>query len=286
MKKWAQLICSEYNPGSITDDAVLVPLFKDKGVELHDVIWDRETNWDQFERVLVRSPWDYVEKYDNFIKTLNSIADSRAEMDNSFETMKYNSVKTYLGDLEKQGVEIIPTHFFKPIDGIQDELRGFAKQFERFIIKPTIGASSSGLQIFDNVESLETAIFENNEIVYMCQPLIKSITEIGEYSLIFFDGEFSHAILKTPKKGEIRCQDEFGSHIREVEVSSDIISWGNKIIKLQKEMPLYARVDFLLNEEDQPRLMELELIEPCLFFSKAPSAAGNFIKACERRGYF
>lgn len=284
MKKWAILVCKEYNPGSVTDDALLLPLLEQKGVEVEQVIWDEPQNWDSYDRVIVRSPWDYVKKYDQFMKVLEQISQSRAKLDNPFELMKNNSVKTYLGELEKKGVDIIPTFYFQP-DQISDDLIEFAKKHETVVTKPTIGASSSGLQVFKNAVELRNHKAEDQTVTQMCQPLLNSITEVGEFSLIYFNGEFSHSILKTPKQGEIRCQDEFGSTIKEVNVNDALKAWGKRIVDLH-DNPLYARVDYLLDSSEAPRLMELELIEPCLFFSKSEGAAQNFIKACEHRGYF
>ena len=83
---------------------------------------------------------------------------------------------------------------------------------------------------------------------------------------MIFGGKFSHAILKKAKKGDFRVQDDFGGTVQIIDPSKEIIQLAERTIKKLKPNPIYARVDVINNNDNQPVIMELELIEPELWF--------------------
>lgn len=111
----------------------------------------------------------------------------------------------------------------------------------------------------------------------MCQPFLPQISE-GEISLIYFNKQFSHALLKVPKAGEFRVQEEFGGAIIPMKPDEKLLATGNKIIAAVSDDLLYARVD-LVPFDNHYALMELELIEPALYFRTDVTAVDNFSKA-------
>lgn len=101
----------------------------------------------------------------------------------------------------------------------------------------------------------------------LAQPFVKSVTTSGEISLIFFAGEYSHSVLKTPKPGDFRVQEEHGGQIQSFEPDREIIEFAIRTLRSVPGDTLYARVDVVLLSNDQPALMEVELIEPSLYLS-------------------
>ena len=113
----------------------------------------------------------------------------------------------------------------------------------------------------------------------MVQPFMNNIIDEGEYSLFYFGGEYSHAILKLPAPGDFRVQEEHGGDIQPVEPSIELRVVGEKTVRLLDEVPLYARVDFVRDADDQFLLMEMELIEPALYFRMDKDSPERFAQA-------
>ena len=112
----------------------------------------------------------------------------------------------------------------------------------------------------------------------MVQPFMSGIVHEGEFSLFYFSGTYSHAILKTPKPHDFRVQEEHGGRIRATEPTQELLAAGAKVIQLLDAELLYARVDFV-SDEDELVLMELELIEPSLYLRMNDSAPARFAAA-------
>jgi len=104
----------------------------------------------------------------------------------------------------------------------------------------------------------------------------------GEYSLFFFGGEYSHAILKKPKPGDFRTQEEHGADILSVEASAALVEKARRVLGEVNPQPVYVRADFVRGAGERFLLMELELIEPALYFRTDPGSAGRFASALSR----
>jgi glutathione synthase/RimK-type ligase-like ATP-grasp enzyme len=116
----------------------------------------------------------------------------------------------------------------------------------------------------------------------MVQEFLEEVRTQGEWSLIFFSGQFSHAVTKTPKPGDFRSQEEFGGEIRNRQPAKSLIQAADRALATVDPVPLYARVDGV-ESGGQFRLMELELIEPALYMSLAEGAAERFAAAIANR---
>jgi hypothetical protein len=108
------------------------------------------------------------------------------------------------------------------------------------------------------------------------------VTE-GEFSLFFFDGEFSHAILKTPAESEFRSQEERGATIRPVTPERQLLVRGQQALAALPDRPLYARVDLVRDGNNDFLIMELELIEPSMYLRTDAGAPARFARAIDRR---
>lgn len=262
----------------IDDNLVHEPLQK-LGWKVHNVPWNKTIDWNQFDLVIIRSPWDYQGHLKEFLKVLDEIEKSNAVLLNSLEIVKWNIDKNYLFELEKKGVELVPTLKYHNLEQ-KDIVSAFQKlNTKELIVKPMIGANAddtyrislNGKIDFEKIES----VFKNREC--MLQPFMQNIVDEGEFSLIYFNDKHSHTILKTVGAGDYRVQEEHGGGVVSIEQAEETLSaTADKVMSLLPESPLYARVDLVRTKFNSFALMELELIEPCLYFRFDEKAPGKF----------
>jgi len=115
----------------------------------------------------------------------------------------------------------------------------------------------------------------------MIQPFMTNILTEGEYSLFFFNGVYSHAILKKPAESEFRSQEERGAEILSAEPQAKLLQRAQQAIDTISPAPLYARIDFIRDARDDFLVMELELIEPSMYLRMDPQAPERFASAID-----
>lgn len=277
--KVALLTCEELDQ-YITDEHFLEKALEKEGFSYKWVNWnDKSVNWNDFDSAIIRTTWDYMKHKSDFLTQLKKIEDSSCKLYNSLSIVEWNSNKKYLSSLEKEGVSIIPTKWF--VNCSYQDLEACFVDFDsqKIVIKPNVGAGSfKTFLIHNDKKMMENALEELKGIEVMVQPYLDMVAEEGEYSLHYFNKSLSHVILKTPKSGDFRSQEEFGSHIRKVEVTEELKTFANKVLSKINENLLYARVDVIRNKEEL-NLIELELIEPSLYFRFHEPAADLLVQA-------
>ncbi len=278
MPACAFLSLSDTEGWFIDDDLVHEPLRK-LGWGVQNIPWNTPTDWNNFELVIIRSPWDYQDHLKQFMEVLGEIDASDAMLLNSLDIVRWNINKKYLFDLQRQDIELVPT-----VKGLDFDRSAIENAFEKFntdelIIKPMIGANAddtfriSKLSVMD-LEML-TSIFDKRE--FIIQPFMQHIIDEGEFSLMYFNGRLSHAILKTVKKGDYRVQEEHGGGVISIDnPPTELVVAANRVMRCLSEIPLYARVDLVRTPNHSFALMELELIEPCLYFRFSDKSASVF----------
>jgi len=265
----------------IDDDLAIEPLAR-RGVAVETLPWDRPgVDWRHYNLVVVRSTWDYQHHADRFLATLAAIEQSGTPLHNSLAITRWNIQKTYLRDLAARGVPTVPTLWrerLKPggLLPLFDELR-----CEQAVIKPVMSGNAQGAWRLDRASAAAQAA--EIEAYYadrtlMMQPFERGILAEGEFSLIYFNGALSHSILKVPKRGDFRVQEEHGADILAVTAEPALHAAGAAAIKAIGERLLYARVD-LVRHADEFRVMELELIEPAIYLRMDPGAPDRFADA-------
>ena len=285
MKKCAFLSMDNLEAFECYDNLLVEPLAK-AGWLAEEVSWhNNKVNWADYNVVIIRSTWDYQDDPDSFLQTLEKIA-QQTQLENSLNIVDWNIHKTYLIDLELNGIDIVPTLW-----GENLTKGNLLPAFERLnvneiIIKPVISANADFTYRLNKEQLVKQEnqlikIFKNNS--YMIQPFMYNIVSEGEYSLFYFGGEYSHCILKTPKETDFRVQEEHGGILELVEPEALLLEEGRKAIAAIGEKLLYARVDFVRTEPDKFALMELELIEPSLYFNMDPDSPKRFIDAFLKR---
>ena len=269
-RKCALLTISDLSNFQSYDNLIVQPLSK-LGWECEFIPWDSiSINWDDFDAVIIRSTWDYQQKEKLFFKTLQSIEASTATLYNSLDTVKWNINKRYLLELEKENISIIPTRLYDSFDfDIINQLFSFFNE-NKLIIKPCVSANADDTFILEqNKMGSLKPVLENtfSQKDFLVQPFIKNIRIEGEYSLIYFGNRLSHVLLKTPKNGDFRVQEEHGGILKAInKPESSLIDFGNKVMETIPYQCLFSRVDVVRGSNNY-LLMEVELIEPSLYFN-------------------
>jgi glutathione synthase/RimK-type ligase-like ATP-grasp enzyme len=111
------------------------------------------------------------------------------------------------------------------------------------------------------------------------QPLIEEIARTGEFSLMLFDGEYSHTVVKRPKTGDFRVQEHLGGVTLRSKAPPGAEQLAKAALAAAPAKAAYARVDIVPDDEGVLRIMELELIEPALFLDHAPDGGAGFTRA-------
>lgn len=268
------------------DDHLLVRALDNIGIRSTPTIWsDPDVDWMAFDALVFRSPWDYFERLQEFRGWLNARISSGVTLINSGRIINWNFDKIYLTELEKVGVKIVPSivipHGTAPDIKTLLEDRGWTD----FVIKPTISGGAYGtvrltINQIDDVERSIGNILKDRGVII--QPFLSEILSDGELSLLFFDGEFSHAVCKRAVGGDYRVQFQYGGTTEPVEVTTNIISEARKSIDALPDKPVYARVDGLA-KNGEFILMELEVFEPLMFLEHHPDAPTKFAAAIEKK---
>lgn len=270
------------------DLAPLESALRETGADVALVDWDdADADWSRFDLALLRSPWDYMHRLPEFLAWAER-ASAQTTLHNPLPVIRWNTDKHYLRDLEKSGVAIVPSVFVEPGEDASAALADFlsAHAADEFVVKPAIGAGSRDAQRYHRGDR-ETATAHVRRLIdagrsVLLQPYLDRVDEHGETALIFFDGKFSHAIRKGPllKRGEGPTRALFAAeHIMPRQPSPAELALAERALSA---MPfgtlLYARVDLIQHADGSPRLLELELTEPSLFFAHGPGSAARFAK--------
>lgn len=267
--------------GLAPDDQAILPFLNPE-----PAIWsDPTVEWNGFDAVILRSTWDYYLHYPEFKDWLTRLQDQGVQVLNSAHLVQWNSNKVYLQELQEKGIPIIPTRFVGASERAQlPEILAAAGDTLQ-VIKPSVSAAAHHtyrVQGHLNDDELQSLLDLPEEVTLLIQPFMPEIQHPGEYSLVFFNGHFSHAFLKTPGEGDFRVQGMHGGQTHGIEVEQDLIEQAHKVLNALPEVPLYARVDGLVRD-GMLLLMEVELIEPNLFLNTHPDAARLFAQAIRER---
>ncbi len=260
----------------LTDDSLIVEALRARGLKVIKTNWDNpDFDWSSTRTALFRTIWDYFERFQEFNSWLEKVKE-QTFLINPYNTIKWNMDKHYLKDLEEKGITIIPTRFFEIGDKrTLEEISGF-NGAERLILKPAVSGGSRHTYVLtrDNIQKhgkIFSELIQSESM--LLQPFIESILSRGEASHIFFNGHYSHSILKKAKPGDFRVQDQWGGTFSLFEASPDDISFSEEVLSSCREMPVYARVDHVWLDSGESALAELEVIEPELWFRTKKGSA-------------
>ena len=273
---------SAEHPRLTPDDMLAVQILAARGVQVLPVLWDaHDTDWSSFDCVVIRSTWDYHHRPGEFRDWIEAMRREPVPVWNSPDTILWNMNKMYLRDLAGKGTHVIPTAWRErgSATALGDLL--MEQGWQEAVVKPCISATAyqtwrtSGAP--EDEERFAQMIGDGDVMV---QKFIPEITTRGEWSLVYFGGEFSHAVRKYPAQGDFRVQKEFGGRAVQARPGTDMIRQGRAVIGNSPGDSLYARVDGI-EVSGELHVMELELIEPALFLASHPQSAVNFANAIQ-----
>jgi glutathione synthase/RimK-type ligase-like ATP-grasp enzyme len=262
-------------PELYPDDRLLRKALERRGARVRVAVWDDPAvDWSNSAITLFRSTWDYFEKPAAFMAFVDRV-DPLTHLINSANTVRWNANKAYLLELRSRGIPCVPTALLEA--GGAPALAELCRErgWHDVVIKPAISGASYLTRRFAAGASSEAiehagAMLERGRDV-LVQPFLPQVEADGEYALIFIGTVFSHAARKLPFHGI----PHDGKDLEEsIEVPPEYLALAHRIVGELPERPAYARVDFVPTCEG-PLLMELELIEPSLFFYLNPDAADS-----------
>jgi glutathione synthase/RimK-type ligase-like ATP-grasp enzyme len=258
------------------EDRLLAQALEDLGLKVSRKSWsDPYFDWGQCQGLVIRSTWDYMDRFEEFTKWLAQIP-KNVQLFNSRETVSWNTDKRYLFDLEKKGVPVCPSVLVP--QGNQKALKDWVleHQWDEFVLKPCISAGGRHTYRItaEEINQYAALFLElSAQEDFLLQPFQQHILSHGEISLMYFGGQYSHAVIKKAQAGEFRVQDNFGGIVVEYHPDWEVIAIGETILQACPEMPLYARVDLIWENAGHWVLSEVELVEPELWFRHRPVAA-------------
>ena len=249
---------------------------RDAGASVDPIPWTDERDLGGFDLVLPLVAWGYHERYAKWLALLDRFEREEVPVANAVEILRWNGDKAYLAELGAKGVATVPSMAFASFS--EQALTHAREAFgcPDLVVKPAVSASAFGTYRIGPADPFPEAVRGWRMLV---QPWLTQIVASGEYSLLFFGGEFSHAVSKVPRPGEFRVQPEYGGIIARCEPPPGSIELGQAALRAAPAPLLYARVDIVVGNDGQLQIMELELIEPALFLAEAPDAARRFAQA-------
>lgn len=278
------IAASTLAPGIHKDDELFVAELRARGWQCEAAIWnDPNVDWRAFDAVLIRSIWDYFQNYAAYLRWLDLLERAAVPVVNPIALLRWNSNKRYLLDLERSGIAIIPTQVVTA-PHLSAHLR--ERTGEELVIKPTVSGTSwhtvRGVAGSPELDAAVAALPAHME--FLIQPFLPEVVRDGEWSLLFFSGEYSHCVLKRPKSGDYRVQDEFGGSVHTIEPRPEILDSARLALETAERRgghdSSYARIDGV-HSQGRFLIMEVEMIEPALYFEGDVGASRRFARAVE-----
>ena len=264
----------------------LVRAFADRGITAEIINWDNaDEDWTRFSSAIVRSPWDYHRRFDEFLEFLSRVS-LLTTLHNSVEMIRWNLDKHYLQEMIADGIETVPTTFVDDesgLDAVRDMLDGDV------VVKPTISAGANNS--WRHTDDLDGALEHVCHILglgkaVMVQPYQRFIDDRGETGLVYFGGELSHAFRKNAilTNGEMVFNELFAveeisartPNDQEIELGEQVMA---HIMRRWGVAPLYARVDVVKGSRGVPVVMEVEMAEPSFFLHTSAGSPERFVRA-------
>jgi glutathione synthase/RimK-type ligase-like ATP-grasp enzyme len=246
------------------------------GAAVEPLAWTDAGDLSGYDLVLPLVAWGYHLDYDHWLAFLGRAEAARLPMINPAALLRWNSDKAYLAELAESGVPTVPTMAVEQCcdEDLEEARRIFGS--EQLVIKPPVSASASGTHRLGPNDSLPA---ESRGRPMIIQPLIEEIARTGEFSLMLFDGKFSHAVVKRPKSGDFRVQPHLGGVTLPCLAPPGAEALARQALAAAPAKATYARVDIIPDDEGILRIMELELIEPALYLDLAPDGGAAFTRA-------
>jgi glutathione synthase/RimK-type ligase-like ATP-grasp enzyme len=286
------LATCEQPPVPDKDAGLLIPALAERGVEAALVPWsDPDARWEDHDLVVIKSTWDYHARLAEFIAWLRR-AGELTTVANPPPLIEWNTDKRYLRELGNAGLPVIPTVWVEPDSAGEAVREAVARGWEEVVAKPAVDLGAERLVKTDTLGLREA--LRGIDAASLVQPYFHSLGGEGELSLVYFDGDLSHAIRKRPASGDFRVQEHHGGRFEREEPSGEAVAIGKRAWALASSRPgpapLYGRVDLVRDPDGLLCLIELELIEPAFYLhvvgpeetARAADAIATRVRETER----
>ncbi|MDO8107197.1 hypothetical protein Q6348_08305 [Isoptericola sp. b441] len=286
------------------DDIPLAAALEARGAQVDVAVWDDPAVlWGRYDLVVIRSTWDYAPRRSEFVAWARGVS-QMTRLSNPFPVIRWNSDKHYLRELDEAGVPVVPTIWLEPDRHLSG--RALHTRFPAggdFVIKPAVSAGSldTGRYTAIDAESRGLAIQHakrllGDERTVMVQRYLTSVDTAGERAHIFISGQYSHSIRKgamldgpdVAVDGTYRPEtiSSITADDAEIEVARTVVRTARRLlteaadgVPVESDPFLYARVDLVHDDDGRPVLLELEMVEPSLFFGYGDGALDRFADA-------
>ena len=270
--------------GLTHDDRLAAAACAARGIRVTPALWDDPAvRWASFDAVVIRSTWDYHRRADEFTRWLATLEDVGATVWNPVALLRWNADKRYLDHLAGRGVATVPTAWLTIADESSLERAMDEHGWDDVVVKPAISATAHGTHRVRRADPAAMQRLLHDDSIHgelLVQPFLREIEATGEWSIIFFGGSFSHSVRKRPASGDFRVQVEFGGSSSLEPASRGVIDAAAAVLDSVDGPWLYARVDGVETDHGF-LLMELEMLEPMLFFGSDLRAPARFATALE-----
>ncbi|HET9336176.1 MAG TPA: hypothetical protein VFO12_07195 [Sphingomicrobium sp.] len=237
--------------------------------------WNDAGDLGGFDLVMPLVAWGYHVDPPRWHALLDRLERNRIPVLNPVPLLRWNSDKRYLAELGAKGVATIPTRLVERLDeaALAEARMEFGKEL---VIKPPVSAAADGTHRLGPADPIPDDAVGREMLV---QPFLRSVADEGEYSILLFGGEYSHAIVKRPKAGDYRVQPHLGGTEVACEAPSGAIELAKAALAAAPAEAAYARVDMVRDNDGRLAIIELELIEPSLWLQHAPDGGASFVSA-------
>ena len=247
------------------------------GATVDPLPWTETGDLSSYDLVLPLVAWGYHQHYDRWLDLLVRAEAEQWRMVNPPALLRWNGDKAYLAELADRGVPTVRTLVVESCcDADLEEAR---RRFDSdwLVVKPPVSASAHGTHRLGPSDDLPE---DSRGRPMIIQPLIEEIAKTGEFSLMLFGGEYSHAVMKRPKSGDFRVQEYLGGVTRPCKAPpAGAVKLAQAALAAAPAEATYARVDIVPDDQGVLRIMELELIEPSLFLDHAPDGGAAFTRS-------
>lgn len=248
------------------------------GDDLEFRCWHDAGDLSGFNLILPLLAWGYNLAPDLWYQALDRWEAQGLRFANAIPLLRWNTDKDYLLALAEKAIPIVPTHASPCLTDADLKAARAAFGTEKLVVKPAISAGADGTFVLGPEDAIPFDVLERAMLV---QPLMRAIQDEGEFSLFYFGGQLSHAILKTPATGDFRVQEQFGGREVAIEAPAPARALAQAVLNAAPLPALYARVDMVRDAQGQFCLMEMEAIEPALFLNFAADQGAAFAKAVQ-----
>ncbi len=275
--------CAELPEGEPRGD-LLVKELAARGLTAAWVVWDDPAvDWAGARAAVVRSPWDYERRRDEFVSWAHR-AGALTTLVNSAEVLCWNTDKRYLLDLVAAGLPVVPTLVAED----ESELGPVIAEFATAVVKPTVGAGGRGVVLFDLEPGGPEGIDESRlgPGPWVVQPLVQSVRTEGETSVFVLGDEVVSQVGKRPAGGEIRVHEEYGGRSDAVPVTEEARELALRTVATAQDLLGtrfgYARVDLMRGDDGTLLVSELEVADAGLYLHLVPENAPALAEAVFR----